>query len=127
MMDLLENTDVLCKKCKEPMERAIALKDGFQLRVFQCPNCKARYFHPSDLEKYEEYHKLKEKQYSMKLRMVGNSFCISIPKEIVRFTHTREDSFVALSMEDPNNVRIVFRKQVIHKSYPEEEQNDEGN
>ena len=51
----------------------------------------------------------------MKLRMVGNSYTISIPKEIVRFTHVKEDSVVAVSMEDPNNVRIILRKQIIHK------------
>ncbi len=114
-MDLLDNTDVLCKKCKAPMERGINLKDGFRLRVFQCPSCKARFFHPSDVQQYEEYHKLKAKEYSMKLRMIGNSFCISIPKEIVRFNHIREDSIVALSMDDPEHIRLVFRKQIIRQ------------
>lgn len=94
------------------MERGIALKEGFRLRVFQCPNCKARYFHPSDLDKLNEFQKIKEKQFNMKLRMVGNSFTISIPKEIVRFTHVKEDSIIALSMEDPDNVRIILRKHV---------------
>ena len=115
MMDILENIDVLCKKCKVPMERGLARKEGFQLRVFHCPNCEARFFHPLDLEKYEQYQNIKEKQFNMKLRMVGNSYTISIPKEIVRFTHVKEYSVVAVSMEDPNNVRIILRKQVIHK------------
>jgi len=122
MMDLLENIDVLCKKCKVPMERGISSKEGFKLRVFQCPNCKARYFHPSDFEKFEEFQKIKGKQFNMKLRMVGNSFTISIPKEIVRFTHVKEDSIIALSMENPDNVRIILRKQVVHK----EEYSDEN-
>ena len=108
-MDLLENADVLCKKCKAPMERGINLKDGFRLRVFQCPSCKARYFHPNDSEQYEQYQKLKEKQYHMKLRLVGNSFCISIPREILRFNHVQEDSIVALSMDDPEHMRIIFK------------------
>ncbi len=111
MMDLLDNTDVLCKKCKAPMERGIANKDGFKLRVFQCSNCKARYFHPLDIEKYEQYNKIKEKEYHMKLRMIGNSFCISIPKEIVRFAHVKEDSIVSLSMENPERVGIFFRRE----------------
>lgn len=92
------------------MERGMAVKDSFKLRAFQCPNCKARYFHPADLDKLEQYRALKEKQYNMKLRMVGNSFTVSIPKEIVRFMHVKEDSIVALSMDDPDNVRIILRK-----------------
>jgi len=115
-MDLLDNTDVLCKKCKAPMERGITLKEGFRLRVFQCPNCKARYFHPSDEEQYEEYQKLKEKQYSMKLRLVGNSFCISIPKEIVKFSHVEENSIVQFSMDDPEHMRIIFTSHTIHQN-----------
>jgi hypothetical protein len=117
-MDLLDNTDVLCKKCKAPMERGIAVKDGLKLRLFQCPSCKARYFHPSDLENYEQYRKLKEKEYQMKLRMVGNSFCISIPKELVRFNHVKEDSIVSLSMDDPEHMRLVFHRKTI--TYREE-------
>jgi len=101
------------------MERGISLKDGFRLRVFQCPSCKARFFHPIDLETYEQYHKLKSKQYQLKLRMVGNSYCISIPKEIVRFAHVKEDSFVSLSMEDPERIGIFFRKTTIRRDYDE--------
>lgn len=121
-MDLLDNTDVLCKKCKAPMERGIAIKDGFKLRVFQCPTCKARYFHPTDIDNYDQFRKLKEKEYHMKLRLIGNSFCISIPKELVRFNNIKEDSIVALSMDDAEHMRIIFRSQTVYR-----EGNQNGN
>ena len=111
MMDLLDNTDVMCKTCKVAMQRGHTLKNGFKLRSFMCPKCKAHYLHPVDLEKYTEYNQLKEKQFNMKLRMIGNSFCISIPREIIRFNHIQENSIVSLSMEDPEKIRLIFHKQ----------------
>ena len=113
-MDLLEN-DVLCKECKVPMDKDQAIKDGFKLRTFQCPNCKKTYFHPVDLERYEQYHKLKEKEFNMKLRQIGNSFCISIPREIVRFSHAQENSIVSISMENPERIGIIFKKKITYR------------
>ena len=110
-MDLLEN-DVLCKKCNVTMQKGTATKGGFKLRAFQCPSCQVKYFHPVDLERYEQYHKLKTKQFSMKLRMIGNSYCISIPREIIRFNNIEEDSMVSLSMEDPERVGLIFHKRI---------------
>jgi hypothetical protein len=110
MKDILDDLDVLCKKCKVPMDRGTTTKDGFQLRIFQCPKCKTAYYHPTDLEKYEQYKLLKERHFNMKLRQIGNSFCISIPSEIIKFSHIQENSFVSISMEDPENVRLIFHK-----------------
>ncbi|MBN2421576.1 hypothetical protein JXB27_04830 [Candidatus Woesearchaeota archaeon] len=113
MMDLLDNTDVLCKKCKVPMERGSAVKEGFKLRAFRCPKCKTQYYHPSDLEKYSQYKAIKEREFNMKLRMIGNSFCISIPREIIKFAHVEENSFVSLSMENGEAVRMAFHQKKV--------------
>jgi hypothetical protein len=116
MMDLLDNIDVLCKKCKVPMERGMGIKDGFKLRAFRCPTCKDKYFHPADLEKYQQYMAIKEREFNMKLRQIGNSFCISIPREIIRYAHVEENSFVSVSMEDSEKVRLVFHRKTITQS-----------
>ena len=112
-MDLLDNIDIVCKTCKSPMEKGIATKEGFRLRAYRCPKCKSQYLHPSDLDKYKQYHDLKEKQFNMKLRMIGNSFCISIPREIIRFNHVEENSIVSLSMTDPEHIKLIFHKTSI--------------
>ncbi len=65
--------------------------------------------------------KLKEKEYKMKLRMIGNSFCISIPREIIRFNHIKEDSIVSLAMEDPERIGIFFRKRTVIRGEQDEE------
>ena len=54
---------------------------------------------------------LKGKTYNVKLRMVGNSHAISIPKEIVNFIHEQEkmmDDMVRLCFEDMRKLSLVF-------------------
>ncbi len=113
MMDLLDNIDALCKTCKVPMKRETTTKEGFIMRIFRCPSCHSQYLHPIDLEKYEQYHQLRDKQFNMKLRMIGNSFCISIPREIIRFNQIEENSIVSLSMDNPEHVRLIFHHRHI--------------
>ena len=113
MEDILDNIDVVCKTCKTPMQRGHTVKNGFKLRSFVCLKCKSHYLHPVDFDRYTQYNQLKEKQFNMKVRMIGNSFCISVPREIIRFNHVEENSIVSISMEDPEKVRLIFHKETI--------------
>ena len=58
------------------------------------------------------YHKnLKGKTYNVKLRVVGNSHAISIPKEIVNFMKQQEemmDDMVQLCFEDIRKLNLTF-------------------
>ena len=55
--------------------------------------------------------KLKQKEYSVKMRMVGNSYAVSIPREIVDFMKEQErmiDNIVRLSFEESGRLRLMF-------------------
>jgi NhaP-type Na+/H+ and K+/H+ antiporter len=89
----------------------LIVKNGFQLRALQCPKCQEKIVHPSDLEEYKKFSELKNKQFDVKLRMVGNSYAVSIPREIVDFMHEQEDmvdSMVRLCFQDAKRLSLMF-------------------
>ena len=115
MTDLF-NTKILCNICNKETTKSEILKDGFRIRTATCPNCNKQFFHPLDLEEYKNFKKLKDKQFSVKLRLVGNSYAVSIPKEIINFIEFENqlekefNSMVQLCLEEPEKLSLFFRR-----------------
>lgn len=110
MADIFDNT-ILCKKCNQEMKKGIVNKSGFELRAVKCLNCKQQIIHPADINGFEDFKNLKGKTYNVKLRVVGNSHAISIPKEIVDFMKQQEemiDDMVKLCFEDGRKLNLTF-------------------
>ena len=111
MKDIFDQV-VLCSNCNIQTNKNIAVKDGFKLRILECPKCGEIIYHPGDLKEFEEFNKLRTRNFNVKLRMVGNSFCVSIPKELVDFHREFEQEFndlVKMSLEGPGKIIISFR------------------
>ncbi len=118
-MDIFNET-ISCKECKLEMKHGIINKQGLELRAVQCPNCKKQIIHPADLNAIENFKNLKGKTYNVKLRLVGNSHAISIPKEIVDFIRTQEmvmDDMVRLCFEDMSKISLMFNSPVRGELY----------
>jgi len=119
-MDIFD-AKIFCKKCNIEMKKTILNRDGFQLRAVECPICKDKIIHPTDLSIYNHFNDLKRKTFSVKLRVVGNSHAISIPKEIVDFINeinqnlnkekNRIEDMVQLCFEDFRKLRLIFGGQ----------------
>jgi DNA-directed RNA polymerase subunit RPC12/RpoP len=110
MTDIFDAT-ILCKICKEEMHPIIITKEGTQLRAIECKTCNEKIIHPADLNCLENFKNLKGKTYNVKLRIVGNSHAISIPKEIVNFMKEQEklmDHMVRLSFDDMRRLSLRF-------------------
>ncbi len=82
MGDIFEST-ILCENCNQKTSKGFIMKDGFQIRKWECNSCGKVWYHPLDTEEYKNFQKLKNKTFEVKLRMVGNSYAISIPREII--------------------------------------------
>jgi hypothetical protein len=82
MTDIFD-TKIMCKNCNVQMKPKVLEKDGLQLRAVECGKCKDKIIHPADLNCFNKFNDLKGKTFNVKLRMVGNSHAVSIPKEIV--------------------------------------------
>jgi|GEM_PF-585172 len=114
MTDIFD-AKILCPECRKEMRQKIVNKNGFELRAVQCPECREIIIHPADLNMQDEFNNLKGKTFTVKLRMVGNSHAVSIPKEIVDFieeqhkTMKREmDDMVRLCFEDFGRLSLRF-------------------
>lgn len=112
MVDIFDNT-ILCKRCNSRMKKAQLAKNGFILRAVVCPKCNEKIIHPVDEDKYNKFRDLKSKEFHVKMRMVGNSYAVSIPKEIVSFMKMHEklmDDMVKLCFEDTGRVSLNFHE-----------------
>jgi hypothetical protein len=110
MVDLFENT-ILCKNCSKKMERADVVKNGFTMRSVHCLTCNNRILHPDDVKEYDAFKHLKEKHFRVKLRFVGNSYAVSIPREIIDFMNEQEkelNEMVDLCLEDFGRLSLSF-------------------
>tara|TARA_Y100000034_G_C6867327_1_gene395454 strand:- start:98 stop:436 length:339 start_codon:yes stop_codon:yes gene_type:complete len=86
-------------------------KSGFVLRAVNCPKCNIRILHPKDEQEYKNFTNLRKKQFNVKMRFVGNSYAVSIPKEIVNFIKDHErimDDMVKLCFEEFGRLSLDF-------------------
>jgi len=117
MTDIFDNT-ILCKNCGTKMQRAKVVKNGFLLRAVICGKCGDKIIHPVDEEEYRKYSTLRNKEFHVKMRMVGNSYAVSIPKEIVSFIKEQEkimNDMVRLCFEDFGKLSLDFNRNQTQK------------
>jgi hypothetical protein len=93
------------------MQPATVNKNGFELRAVKCATCRNQIVHPEDLKEYSDFQNLKKKNFKVKLRYVGNSYAVSIPREIIDFMNEQEkqmNEMVNLCMEDFHRLSLNF-------------------
>jgi ssDNA-binding Zn-finger/Zn-ribbon topoisomerase 1 len=112
MADIFDNT-ILCRKCNTKMQKAQIARNGFLFRALICPKCNEKIIHPADEAEYNKFINLKNKEFHVKMRLVGNSYAVSIPKEIVLFMREQEkimNDMVRLCFEDMGKLSLDFRE-----------------
>jgi hypothetical protein len=100
------------------MQKAQAVKNGFLFRILVCPKCNEKIIHPADEAEYNKFINLKNKEFHVKMRLVGNSYAVSIPKEIVSFMREQEkimDDMVRLCFEDMGKLSLNFTEEKLEK------------
>lgn len=113
-MDIFDNV-ILCSKCGKKMKPKEIIKDGFILRAVQCPKCEAIVIHPSDLREHEQFNELRNKTFRVKMRLVGNSYAVSIPKQIVEFIREQEkimNDMVSMCFEEAGKLSLMFSEKI---------------
>ncbi len=118
-MEDMFNATIICDKCGKKAQNIEIIKDGFRLRIKQCPGCGRKWYHPLDLEEYKNFSKLREKNFEVKLRFVGNSFCVSIPREIISFQEDmmnemkeKMNQMIRMNLDSPEKLTLYFSKRI---------------
>ena len=110
MTDIFNNK-ILCGKCDVKMKPIQIHRNGLILRAVKCEKCGNKIIHPKDETEYNDFMDLKKKKFNVKMRFVGNSYAVSIPKEIVNFMKEQEkilDDMVKLCFEDFGRISLDF-------------------
>ena len=114
-MKSINEASILCNDCNKKAIKTTLIKNNFQLRSWTCPKCNEQWVHPLDLEAYDRYTKMTNKNYSVKLRLVGNSYTVSIPKEIIDFQSNifeEMDNLIKMSLESPEKLSLFFSRKL---------------
>ena len=114
MNDLFDTT-IHCDNCNKQTTKSSIEKEGFEIRIAKCPNCSKVWHHPNDLQKYNDFNKIRNKDFAVKLRLVGNSYAVSIPKEIIDSESDIQrqiNKMIHLSLEEPRKISIYFKKRI---------------
>lgn len=114
MKDVTESV-IVCKNCRKETTLGFTSKEGFKIRIWQCPECNESWYHPADMQAYKDYTSLRKREFQVKLRLVGNSWAVSIPKEIIKFESIEQTEMIKMSLDEPGKLVISFKK--IRKVY----------
>jgi nitrate reductase beta subunit len=109
------DTLIVCDSCNVKTRKETINREGFELRAWVCPSCKKHWYHPTDIEDYKRYQILKQRDFEVKLREVGNSWVVSVPKEIIRFEEISATKLVRLNVDEPG--KVVLRFTQVKKIY----------
>ncbi len=110
MTDIFDHT-ITCNDCGKKMNPVRISKNGFVLRAVVCPSCNEKIIHPGDEAEYSKFINLKKKEFHVKMRLVGNSYAVSIPREIVSFMEQQEramNEMVSLCFQDMGRLSLDF-------------------
>ena len=100
---------VFCDTCKSKTNKGKIKKQGFAIRFWKCSSCGKQWFHPIDSNKFLQWKKLKKLQFRVKLRQVGNSYIVSIPKEIVKFEELALGKEIQWTFKDAETLLLKLK------------------
>ena len=100
------------------MKPGKVLRNGFEMRALFCEKCGNKIIHPNDEAEYQKFLELRGKEFHVKMRVVGNSYAVSIPKEIVEFMKVQErimDDMVRVAFNDAKKLSLFFGHELTEK------------
>ncbi|MBI4919327.1 hypothetical protein HY837_05310 [archaeon] len=108
MRDIWEE-NLLCTSCNSKTEKIVLSKDNFNIRTWKCKSCKKSWPHPLDYKKFEGWKEIKDQRFNVKIREVGNSAVVSLPREILSFKEIKMGEEAAWKFRNSEELILEFR------------------
>lgn len=93
-------------ECGGMASRGAVKYKNYGIRGWVCKKCKKEYIHPEDSLKISKLEALKKSRVRVKIRTVGQSLVITLPKEIAELYDLQKGETVELSPESMKKIEI---------------------
>ncbi|MBI4171022.1 MAG: hypothetical protein HY514_04955 [Candidatus Aenigmarchaeota archaeon] len=104
-VDINKWTEIPCE-CGGMAGRSTVKYKDYEVRGWVCKKCKKEYIHPEDSLKISRFEALKKSRVRVKIRTVGQSLVITLPKEITELYGLQKGETVGLSPESMTRIGI---------------------
>src|SRR3989339_500737 len=104
-VDINQWKEIPCE-CGGMASRGTVKYKSYEIRGWVCAKCKKEYIHPEDSMKISKLEELKKSNPSVKIRTVGQSLVITLPKEIVDVYDLEKGEIVRLNPENLKKIEI---------------------
>ena len=104
-VDINRWEEIPCECGNMASKSTVKYKD-YEVRGWVCKKCKREYLHPEDSLKISKLEALKKNHIRVKIRTVGQSLVITLPKEIAELYGLEKGETVELSSEGLKKIGI---------------------
>ena len=104
-VDINQWEEIPCECGNMASKSTVKYKD-YEVRGWVCKKCKREYLHPEDSLKISKLEALKKNHIRVKIRTVGQSLVITLPKEIAELYGLEKGETVELSSEGLKKIGI---------------------
>lgn len=102
----MSNKDGMKCSCGEIANLTYTNIDGYKIKAWKCEVCGEEYLDSADAEFLLLMKKLKKKPHSAKVGLLGESYIIRIPKEIVEYMHIEKGEETKISLVGPHEILV---------------------
>lgn len=104
-VDINRWVEIPCE-CGGMARRSTVKYKNYEVRGWICKKCKKEYIHPEDSLKISKLEELRKSKVRVKIRTVGQSLVITLPKEIAKLYGLEKGETVELSPENFKKIEI---------------------
>ena len=102
----MPNTKDMKCSCGKIAEQTHINIEGYKIKAWICKTCGEEYLDSADAEFLLLSKKMKKEPHTAKVGVLGDSYIIRIPKEIVEFMHIKKGEEAKISLVGPHEILV---------------------